>query len=62
MGVPHGLSDSGRDELASTTQLALGAGIDESTSAAFRYADFRISAGNSSTLPRSAGGIHFTGL
>jgi hypothetical protein len=27
-----------------------------------RYADFRTSAGNSSTLPRSVGGIHFIAL
>src|ERR1700730_8432119 len=32
MGVPDGLSDSGRDQLAFDAQLALGAGIDESTS------------------------------
>ena len=36
--------------------------FDESKSSTSRYADFRVSAGNSSTLPRWTSGIHFTGL
>jgi hypothetical protein len=56
------LSKMNRAPVLSSRLVALGASIDEMTSSIFHYADFRISTRNSSTLPRSAGGVHFTCL
>jgi hypothetical protein len=56
------LSKISRAPVLSSRLAALGAGIGQMTSSTSHYADFRISTTNSSTLPRSAGGVHFTGL